>query len=173
LRKEVGYMRFWAVLFTLLAILVTPPLAAGQRRSNRTPDYSTWEGTYKFTENGGRAGGSSIIVEHKIRIYREGERLLADIDADGYQTAVALTCQTSSSGNRIELFYKNRRADDTSSQTMDRRNNFRDRYKERQLLLALEKSNLRKPTKILTYWYGYQPVEIPPVNGRVYFKKEP
>ena len=137
------------------------------------PEYSTWEGTYTFIEKGGRtAGATPIVVEHKVKIYRVEKQLLADIDANGFQTSVALTCKTSTSGNRINLYYEKRREGDTSSQAIDLQDRVKDRYNAGQLLLILEKSVLPGTIKILTHWRGYQPVEIKPKNGKVYFKKE-
>jgi hypothetical protein len=167
-------MRLSTALNTLFRILLITCVASAQRQRpiNRAPDYSTWEGTYTFVENGGStAAGTPIVVEHKIRIYRSADHLLADIDANGFQTAVALTCDTSVLGNRINLYYKNRREGDTSSQTIDSQDKVKDMYSAGQLLLTLEKSVMPRTTKILTYWRGYQPVEIQPRNGKVYFTK--
>jgi hypothetical protein len=158
---------------TLLAILLTAPMLFGQKRVSRAADYITWEGRYTFVENGGStAGGTPIVVEHKIRIYRAADHLLADIDANGFQRAVALTCDTSILGNRINLYYKNRREGDTSSQTIDSQDKVKDMYSAGQLLLTLEKRVMPKTTKILTYWRAYQPVEIQQRNGKVYFRKD-
>lgn len=165
-------MRVSVTTAALLVILLITSVASSQRRDERTLDYSTWEGTYTFVEKGGRtAGGTTIVIEHKIRIYRVANHLLADIDANGFQTSVALTCDTSTSGNRINLYYQKRREGDSSSRTIDLQAQIKDRYRAGQLLLTLEKSVL-PAKKILTYWHGYQPVEIRPRNGKVYFRKE-
>jgi hypothetical protein len=162
-------------LITLTAffgVLLIGSVASSQSRVRPTPDYSTWEGTYTFVEKGGRtAGATAIVVEHTIKIYRTANHLLAAIDANGFQTAVSLTCRTSVSGNRIDLYYQKRREGDTTSQTFDLQGRVKDRYSAGQLLLTLEKSAL-PGMKILTYWRAYQPVEIRARNGKVYFRKE-
>ena len=165
-------MRLWVTLTALLGVFLIASLSWSQRRVTQRADYGTWDGTYTFVEKGGRtAGATPIVVEHKIKTYRVANHLLADIDADGFQTSVALTCDTSVSGNRINLYYQKRREGDTSSQTIDFQGQIKDRYSAGQLLLTLEKSVL-PGMKILTYWHGYQPVEIRPRNGKVYFRKE-
>jgi hypothetical protein len=165
-------VRLSVTLTAVFGVLLIASVVSSQRRVVRIPDNSSWEGTYSFLEKGGRtAGATSIAVEHKIRMYRIANHLLADIDADGFQTSVALTCDTSVSGNRISLYYQKRREGDTSSQTIDFQARIKDRYRAGQLLLTLEKSVL-PGMKILTYWHGYQPVEIRPRNGKVYFRKE-
>lgn len=165
-------MRLSVTTMALLGVLLIASSTWSQRRVTQKADYGTWEGTYRFVEKGGRTtGGTSIVVEHKMKIYRVANHLFADIDADGFQTSVALTCKTSVSGNRINLYYQKRREGDTSSQTIDLQARIKDRYRASQLLLTLEKSVL-PGMKILTYWHGYQPVEIRPRNGKVYFRKE-
>jgi hypothetical protein len=165
-------VKLLVTLTALFGVLVIGSLALSQSRVTPTPDYRAWEGTYTFVENGGRtAGATPMVVEHMIKIYRVANHLRADLDANGFQTAVALKCEASVSGNRINLYYQRRREGDTSSQTFDLRGRVKDRYSAGQLLLTLEKSAL-PGTKILTYWHAYQPVEIRPRNGKVYFRKE-
>jgi hypothetical protein len=165
-------VRLSVTLTALLGVLLIASSTWSQSRGAQKADHGIWEGTYTFVEKGGRtAAATPIVVEHKIRIYRVANHLLADIDADGFQTSVALTCDTSVSGNRINLYYQKRREGYTSSQTIDLQARIKDRYTARQLLLTLEKSVL-PGMKILTYWHGYQPVEIRPRNGKVYFRKE-
>jgi hypothetical protein len=165
-------VRLSVTLTALLGVFLIASLTWSQRRVTQGADYGTWEGTFTFLEKGGRtAGATPIVVEHKIKIYRVANHLLADIDADGFQTSAALTCDTSISGNKINLYYRKRREGDTSSQTIDFQGQIKDRYRAGQLLLTLEKSVL-PGMKILTYWHGYQPVEIRPRNGKVYFRKE-
>jgi hypothetical protein len=95
---------------------------------------------------------------------------MAKIDADGYQTAVAIACETAVSERRIDLLYKNRREGDTSSQTFDSTGGVRDKYRRGELLLTLEKP-LSRSSRVTTYWVGYQPVEIRSRNDRFYFRK--
>jgi hypothetical protein len=166
-------VRLSVTTLALLGVLLIASVASSQRRVDRKPNSGSWEGTYTFVEKGGRtAGATPIVVEHKIKIYRVANHLLADIDADGFQTSVALTCDTSVSGNKINLYYQKRREGDTGSQTIDQQDRVKDRYNAGQLMLVLEKSLLAGTHRILTHWHGYQPVEIRPRNGKVYFRKE-
>jgi|ERR1700730_6150829 len=165
-------MKTAPVIFFLMLSVAFAAMAMGQNPIRRIPDYNTWEGTYTFSENGGKtASGTSILIEHKVTIYRVSDRLMANIDADGYQTAVAINCDTAVSGRRIDLLYKNRREVDMSSQEFDSAGGIRDRYRRGELLLTLEKPLSSRSSRITTYWVGYQPVEIRSKNGRVYFRK--
>lgn len=165
-------MKTAPIIFFLMLSVAFAAMAMGQNPIRRIPDYNTWEGTYTFLENGGKtAGGISILIEHKITIYRDSDSLMANIDADGYQTAVAIACETLVSGRRIDLLYKNRREVDTSSQKFDSVGGVRDRYRRGELLLTLEKPLSLRSSRITTYWIGYQPVEMRSKNGRVYFRK--
>jgi len=165
-------MKSAPVIFFLILSVAFAAMAMGQHPIRRIPDPNTWEGTYTFLENGGRtAGGTSILIEHKITIYRVSDRLMAKIDADGYQTAVAIACETAVSKRRIDLLYKNRREGDTSSQKFDSTGGVRDRYRRGELLLTLEKPLSSRSSRVTTYWVGYQPVEMRSKNGRFYFRK--
>lgn len=121
----------------------------------------SWNGTYSFVEDPGpNAGSGPIIAEHTIVIYNRGERLIADIDADGYQTTRRLRCDTMIAGNRITLHFNSSREDNSFTP-----------YKKGQVLLVLERATARGRTRILTHWGAYRPVFRPLRNGRVYFKK--
>jgi uncharacterized protein DUF5991 len=75
--------------------------------SNTTPpSKDVWEGTYLFVESARRANGLAMRIEHTILIHRRNNRLVADLDADGYQTETSLKCDTKTEGNRIYLYLR-------------------------------------------------------------------
>jgi hypothetical protein len=127
----------------------------------RVTEETSWEGTYRFSEDPGRnAGPGPMIAEHSIVIYKRGANLIADIDADGYQTIRRLRCDAKINGSRITLYFTSYRED----------NGFTP-YKKGQRLLTLERSDVRGRSRILTYWGAYQPIFRSLKSGRVYFGK--
>jgi hypothetical protein len=118
---------------TVLAICVFAPTAlvpanARETRSAATAlnsgllirptDDASWEGTYAFSEDPGRnAGPGPMIAEHTIIIHKSGDRLTADIDADGYQTIRRLRCDAKISGNRISFYFHSFREDNGFTHT--------------------------------------------------------
>jgi hypothetical protein len=135
--------------------------ASGSVLFMRSTEEGSWEGTYSFSEDPGQnAGPGPMIAEHTITIYKRGDMLIADIDADGYQTIRRLRCDAKISGNRISFYFNSYRED----------NGFAT-YKKGQLLLALERATIRGRAKTLTYWGVYQPIFRSLKSGRVYFEK--
>jgi hypothetical protein len=127
----------------------------------RPTEDASWEGTYGFSEDPGRnAGHGPMIAEHTIVIRKSGDRLIADIDADGYQTIRRLRCDAKISGNRISFYFHSFREGKGFAT-----------YKKGQLLLALERATVRGRTRTLTYWGAYQPIFRTLKNGRVYFER--
>lgn len=166
-------MRLLPSLLLALVAIAIPVAAASQilhldrnlriRASapNNQSSESVWVGTYVFSEGGGRtAGGAGMFVQHTVVIHKQSGALLADIDADGYQTSKSLRCSTKIEGNRINLYFQSYRED-----------NIGEPYRKGQLLLTLEQSSIGSRTRILTYWGAYKPIFMPARNGRVYFKK--
>ena len=124
-------------------------------------EQNEWEGTYTFTESGGRtAGGSGIAVEHTLVIYRRGGELLADLDAAGFQTSVSLRCEARVAGDRLTLYFRSYREENISEP-----------YRPGQMLLALERSAWRGRTRLLTHWGAYRPLLARARSGRVYFRR--
>jgi hypothetical protein len=153
------------------AALCTVAAAQSRRRPNTLPpqspsannksDQNTWEGTYTFQEGGGRtAGGTGEFVKHTIVIRRAGEALVADIDANGFQTSRSLRCDAKTEGDKLSLYFLSYRED-----------NVFEPYHKGQLLLTLERSTAGRRTRLLTYWGAYQPALNAARGGRVYFKK--
>lgn len=128
---------------------------------NQSDQGPSWTGTYIFQEGGGHtAGGSGMFVEHTIVIYERSGKLIADIDANGYQTSRSLRCSTKTEGNKISLYLQSYREDNTF-----------ELYKKGQLLLTLERSIVGGRARILTYWGAYQSAFRTLRSGRVYFRK--
>lgn len=153
------------------AALFTVAAAQSRRRPNTLPPQSppantqsgqsTWEGTYTFQEGGGRAaGGTGEFVEHTVVVRREGDALVADIDANGFQTSRSLRCSAKSEGGKLSLYFLSYREDNVFTP-----------YHKGQLLLTLGRSTAGGRTRLVTYWGAYQPALITARGGRVYFKK--
>lgn len=160
-------------LLLAFAVAALPIVAAAQSypRSRSTPpqvsssksqlEQSDWVGTYTFQEGGGRtAGGTGMFIEHTIKVYQQGENLIADVDAAGFQVSISLRCATKAEGDRLNLYFESYRED-----------NVTEMYRRRQLLLSLERSTYRGKPRILTYWAAYRPALRTAKSGRVYFKK--
>ncbi|MDQ3818166.1 MAG: DUF5991 domain-containing protein, partial [Acidobacteriota bacterium] len=69
-------------------------------------DPNTWEGTYTFQEVGGRSAGAGAFVDHTLVVRREGNDLVADIDADGFQTSRSLRCTAKAEGDKLSLYFQ-------------------------------------------------------------------
>jgi hypothetical protein len=135
--------------------------ASGSAPSLRATDEASWEGTYAFSENPGRnAGPGPMIAEHTIVIYKRGDKLIADIDADGYQTVRRLRCDAKISGSRITFYFNGYREENVFTP-----------YKKGQMLLAFESATVHGRTRMLTYWGAYQPIFRSLKTGRIYFGK--
>jgi hypothetical protein len=120
-----------------------------------------WEGTYEFSEGGGRtAGGTGMIITHTLVIRKHGDALGCDLDADGFQTSVSLRCDAREEDGKLNLYFNSYREGNAFT-----------RYRKGQLLLTLERSTVRGKSKLLTYWNAYQPALKTLINGRAYFKR--
>jgi len=130
-----------------------PPQA---NTSKSQPSQDVWEGTYTFQES----GGAGMSVQHTIAVYRQGDTLIADVDANGFQTSRSLRCSTKLEGDKLSLYFQSYREDSTFTQ-----------YRKGQFLLALARPTAGGRTRLLTYWGAYEPVLNQAKSGRVYFKK--
>lgn len=123
---------------------------------------TSWTGNYQFDEDGGRnVGGTKIFVTHQLEIKETGDRLLATLQSNGYQTSVDLVGTVKADGEKLMIYF------DSYGE-----NNMFENYERGDLLLTLEKKTLKGKTEILTFWNKFQP--IVPKNeksGKVYFRK--
>jgi hypothetical protein len=165
MRKPSLLLAFAAAAFFSVAAAQSPrrrnTFPPPANTSNSQTDQSAWEGTYTFQEGGGRtAGGTGEFVEHTVVVRREGDTLIADLDADGFQTSRSLRCSVKAEGDKLSLYFQSYREDNIFTP-----------YKKGQLLLTLERSMAGGRNKLLTYWGAYQPALNAARGGRVYFKK--
>lgn len=128
--------------------------------SKSQPALNTWEGHYIFQEGRGSVNDAGTFVEHIIVIYRQGDELIADIDANGFQTSRSLRCSTVAKGDQLNLYFQNYREGNISTP-----------YRKGQILITLERSGSNVKPQLLTYWRAYQPVLNSLRSGRVYFRK--
>jgi hypothetical protein len=156
------------IILTVLILFTTALAFAAQRdelgRRNSPPraiaHRGDWEGTYEFSEGGGRSADAAMIVTHTIVIRKRDDSLPCELDADGYQTSVSLRCDAREEGGKLNLYFDSYREGHAFA-----------RYRKGQLLLTLEKSTVRGRARLLTYWGTYKPVLGPAHGGRVCFKK--
>ena len=80
-----------------------------------------------------------MFVEHTVRVYRPDEKLIADVDAAGFQVSGSLRCVAKAAGRRLNLYFESYRED-----------NLTEPYRRGQLLLSLGRSTSRGRTRILT-----------------------
>jgi hypothetical protein len=160
-------------LATSLALLLSSALVAAQKAHprrgtgggrhavTRAPaDQSGWEGGYEFSEGGGSAGGMAMIVTHTLSVRKRGDSLVCDLDADGYQTSISLSCTAREEGGKLNVYFDGYREGNTF-----------ERFTKGLLLLSLENAVVGGRPRLLTYWGAYQPALKDLPSGRVYFKK--
>lgn len=150
----------------LVALCVTLWLAAAARESGPAAkpvsnsqaegeSRSPWEGSYLFQE-----GEGGHFVEHTLKVYRLDGKLVADLDAAGFQTAVSLRCDAKGEGAKLNLYFRSYRKE-----------NIGEPYRKGQLLLSLATAGAGRRQRLLTYWGAYQPVFRRPKGAGVYFRK--
>jgi hypothetical protein len=133
----------------------------GRHAVTRAPaDQSGWEGSYEFSEGGGSAGGMAMIVTHTLSVRKQGDSLVCDLNADGYQTSTSLSCIAREEGGKLNIYFDSYRE-----------GNIFERFRKGQLLLSLEKAVVDGKPRLLTYWGAYQPALKDLPSGRVYFKR--
>jgi hypothetical protein len=150
-------LNYRKLLLLLLALFLCGSLSgsrAAQKPAQPSGQSGGWQGDYAFAEVGGKDTG--MVIQYSLKIYRANKKLLADIDADGFQTQLRITCSSKIAGNRIHIYFKNYRE-----------TNLFEIYKPGERLLSLE----RKRGKILTYWHALKPQLMAYRNGRVYFER--
>ncbi|MBL8661329.1 MAG: hypothetical protein JNM29_00825 [Candidatus Odyssella sp.] len=140
------------------ALLIAALAFAGAARAETAPD---WSGRYGYAETGGRtAGGTGIVVTHRIAVTREGGQYRAEITASGYQTQVQIFALGTVLGSKLQLRFER----DGDEQM------FKGRYRPGALLLELERAGGRR---IVTHWGAYAPATTERFrNPGAYFKRE-
>jgi hypothetical protein len=121
-----------------------------------------WLGVYEFSEDGGKnAGGTTILVTHRLEIMTSEDGLIATIESNGYQTSKDLLCKVRIKGDKAYIYFEGYGE-----------NNVFESFQKGQLMMTLEnKREGAKPT-LLTHWGVFKPVV--PKNektGKVYFTK--
>jgi hypothetical protein len=114
-----------------------------------------WQGVYRFGEVGGKNTG--MVIDYLITVYQKDGILVADLDGDGFQTLLRISCTVKATEHKLGLFFKSYRPD-----------NLFEIYKPDEHLLSLE----RKNGKVLTYWGAVKPQLTSFKDGRVYFTKQ-
>jgi hypothetical protein len=164
-------MRTLTLLLLALASVALPASAIAQNphRGHIPPspasilkkqDRNAWEGTYEYSEGGGRSAGTGMIVTHTLVVHGRGGALLCELDADGYQTSRSLRCDAREEGDKLNLYFRSYREGNAPAQ-----------YEKGQLLLTLERTTVRGKPRLLTYWGAYKPAFDPARGGRVCFKR--
>jgi Family of unknown function (DUF5991) len=163
------------LLVAALCLLLTPASGAatvqkaGRKRVARLPRLvvidpaqgrDAWEGTYEFSEGGGRSAGAAMIVTHTLVIRKHDDVPDCDLDADGYQTSVSLRCDARKENGKLNIYFNSYREGNTFA-----------RYRKGQLLLTLERTTVGGKPRLVTHWGAYQPTFDPTRDGRVCFKK--
>ena len=121
-----------------------------------------WEGTYEFTEVGGKnAGGATMVVTHQLVVFKTVGELGATLTSNGYQTSINLNCSVKVEGRRLMVYFESYGHD-----------NMFNLNEKGDLLLTLERRAVRGKPTILTYWGKFTPVLLSKVkSGKVYFTK--
>ena len=69
----------------------------------KSPKTNDWQGLYTFGEVGGKNTG--MVIDYSLNIYQKDGVLVAEIDADGFQTQMRISCTVKTLGNKIQLFF--------------------------------------------------------------------
>ena len=121
-----------------------------------------WVGAYEFEENGGRtAGGTAILISHRLEVVETDDGLVGMLQSNGYQTSKDLVGKAKIEGARLLLYF------DSYGE-----NNVFEPYAPGDLLLTLERKSVKGKTELLTFWNKFQPaVPQNEKTGKVYFRK--
>lgn len=160
-------------LITSLALLLSSASIAAQRGRPRrntgggrhavtraSSEQEGWEGSYEFSEGGGRAGAMAMIVTHTLSVRKQGDSLICDLDADGYQTSTSLRCTAREDNGKLNIYFDGYREGNTF-----------ERFTNGQLLFSLAKMVVNGKPRLLTYWGAYRPALKDLPSGRVYFER--
>lgn len=139
----------------LVAIVVLSAASAAQ------PD---WNGSYSFSEDGGKnAGGSAIFITHQLDVYEGSDGPAATIESNGYQTSANLVCSVKVEGTKLMIYFQAYGED-----------NMFEPYRDGDLLFTLEKKTEKGKPVLLTHWGKFTAViEKYQTSGKVYFVKDP
>ncbi len=127
----------------------------------------SWAGEYDYSDTHGKtAGGTGIVVEHKLKIVKSIPGLTAKLVSQGYQTDESIICDTKISGNKLSILFKHYPSGST-------KNNYDvEQYKPGSTLLVLEQTVVNGKPKLLTSWAAFKLMNENAPNGRVYFQKK-
>jgi hypothetical protein len=143
------------VLCVLVTVLLLPILAQSAPHC--------WVGTYQWLEdNGKRANGLGTFVEYTVKVDSKDGILKASVIEEGYQTHATLLCDTTMSGNSLNILFSS-----YSSGKVENAYGVK-LYEKGQRLFTLKR--IKKGGTFLTYW-GALITNTKPVDGNVYFKK--
>jgi hypothetical protein len=149
-------------LFLPLLIILWVLSPFGAVKLHAAQSDNVWEGTYYFVETFKRGGGNVGRMAYEIRIYRQGNRLLADLDVDGWQTTQRLRSYARREGNRVHLYLTEFGEDDQTGQL---------EYKVGSLLLILEQTFTGNRRELLTHWRALKPMDVKnQASGKHYFQ---
>jgi hypothetical protein len=169
--KKFSMTKPFGTLLTVLILFTTRLAFAAQRgtldRRNPPPQaieqsaYRVdWEGTYEFSEGSGRSAGAGMIVTHTLAVRKRDDRIVCDLDADGFQTSISLRCDAREEGGKLNIYFDGYREGNVLA-----------RYRKGQLLLTLERATVRGKPRLLTRWGAYKPVFDPARGVNISFKK--
>jgi len=102
-----------------------------------------WVGEYTYTESAPSGPGSPQLVTQRLTVFAEGDRLLADYDAHGFQTNRRVRAEAIASGDTLELRFVEFREE---SKLTD--------YEPGELLLTL----VERDGALLTDWAAVTPI---------------
>lgn len=117
---------------------------------------SGWEGTYIYGE-AVPGIGSAIVMDYKLKVFRENNQLRAYLDIDGFQTATKIEAIAKPHNEQLYIFFDKYRP-----------GNVGEIYKNGELLFSLEKIS-EKDYKII--WYRLQPLILESKDSTIMIKK--
>lgn len=115
----------------------------------------SWEGKYGFYE----FAEPDKNMLYDVQIYKKGSEYYANINIDGWMTALSMRANITEQNNEIALIFDKYIGDDNNSTV----------YKKGDILFSLKKEE----NVINTYWDKLKPMLLAnKKNGKVYFTKE-
>ena len=103
-------MKIYLILTTaFIAFFIyfsTPPVKA-QASQNTVLSVNDWIGEYEFFDapKAARRNAPTPSITYKITVYKKSNQLLAELEANGFQTAIHYQCTVKINGSEMNLYF--------------------------------------------------------------------
>lgn len=115
---------------------------------------ANWTGTYEYGEFASSSFGSNQVWDYKLKIYKEGEQLKAQLDIDGFQTLTRIQAIARELNGNLDIIFENYRPE-----------NIGGAYQKGNLLFSLEKTS---DIQYKIIWNKLKSNLIPPLSDATF-----